>query len=68
MRKWEYNFYNRRGAPWHEMLDELNHLGAQGWEAVSTDMELLQEEGDKRVLYFHALLKRELTGQGGQKQ
>jgi len=57
MKKWEYYFYNRRGAPWHEMLKELNALGERGWEMVSSDVDI-RDEGEEKVLYYHAVLKR----------
>jgi hypothetical protein len=60
MKKWEYNFYNRRGAPWHEMLQELNELGSRGWEMVSSYVDIRIEEGEK-ILYYHAVMKRQVT-------
>jgi hypothetical protein len=59
MRKWEYNIYNRRGAPWHEILKELNELGARGWEMVASDFEV-KEETEEKILYYHAVFKRQI--------
>ena len=38
VKKWEYMAYNRREAPWSEILKDLNALGEQGWEMVTSDM------------------------------
>ncbi|HMK34495.1 MAG TPA: hypothetical protein VK463_05475 [Desulfomonilaceae bacterium] len=57
MKKWEYRFYNRRGAAWHEILQDLNELGDKGWEMVASDFEVREEANDK-VLYYHSVLKR----------
>lgn len=59
MKKWEYRFYNRRGAAWHEILADLNDLGARGWEMVASDFEV-RIEADDKVLYYHSVLKRPL--------
>lgn len=60
MRKWKYRFYNRRNAPWHEILEELNELGAEGWELISSDVEI-EERKNENVLYYHCVLKREAS-------
>lgn len=59
MKKWEYMFYNRRGAAWHEILQELNEMGSKGWEMVASDFEVREEANDK-VLYYHSVFKRPL--------
>lgn len=60
MTKWEYRLFNRRKTPWDDIRKELNELGAEGWDAVSSDMEM-PREGDDLVVFFHALLKRPLV-------
>jgi hypothetical protein len=60
MKKWEYRFYNRRGAAWHDILEDLNDMGSRGWEMVASHFEV-RDEADDKVLYYHSVLKRQLT-------
>jgi hypothetical protein len=41
------------------MLQELNELGSRGWEMVSSNMDIREEDGEK-ILYYHAVLKRQV--------
>ena len=54
--RWEYIWvtgrFNRDKGPGKELQDELNRLGAEGWEAIGMN-------GD--VLNGNVLLKRKVT-------
>jgi len=49
--------YNRREAPWSEILKDLSALGEQGWEMVTSDTEI-HDERNTHLLYYHGLMKR----------
>lgn len=57
VKKWEYMAYNRREVPWSEILKDLNALGEQGWEMITSDMEI-HDERNTHLLYYHAMMKR----------
>jgi hypothetical protein len=60
MKTWEYRIVMHRKVPTKELEAELNRLGKEGWEVASSDMEV-KEDDEHLVVYYHALLKRELS-------